>query len=900
MPETAPSPDLIYSQDLKKLFADFEKNADKLTELDGAIRGLRETLQSVDRTQDHSIGDQALAQIRNVLYIGHEALCEVVQDRILRGVKGGFDDLHYRYHNVERPFGDTFEWIFDLDDPSPAASKFTEWLSSGDGIFHICGKLGSGKSTLMKKLYGHSRTRTELEIWARNFFFYALGTDSRQKSLNGLLRTLIYHILEERPILTKDILPAQWTKALSQSNVRSTFVIQDDEIEEAFERLASPRENDVLSQYCFSFFIDGLDEYQVTRSADRSDLVDRLLNLTNSQPDTFKLCVSSREENPFMDAFSESNRLYLHELTKSDIGKYVEARLQHIGNSQEHQKLVSLITNKAEGVFLWVVLVVQEIRKRSDDGASFPNLLKEIESLPNDMNQLLQRVLDIINQNDPIHFSYVVIILQFLKGLHDRSKSTLQFDLEDFSFLENYEVDSRFAQSSQFPSGDIMTAPERQTSTRKRLRGWKARIEDPPNGLEILSQLKLASLKKYWWEASQSLIPETLTELTEETLYLDEQAAMLDGLIEQRHKMDLDAPPYEFLRIFDTIPGMSLNEYFDRAFFDGTARFHFYHYDHRRGIKIFEIANISCVRHERFPFGSEIMDEMVVHNLRGNARTMGSTIRPIMSPLFTELFLQREGYTMWRLENTEVPVEADELAVLVYYVIGDTLTRGSPSSHRILHRLFEGRLISPSLPTHLSFGIDFAILHTADPGRMLSIWQHFVCWWITVIATHDDFGEPKRVMSKSDEAEKSFYYGEVNRVYEILGLFMTSGAELRSLLKIEVAEQTLNSFGTWVNFDVEIVAGSGEVIKLVTALDLDMSISHRRYSSRFPRAWHKKPPADKTSWSEALALPKSHMSLRDWIERSDQPNKQGIVELMDKHMRVKEQQEAGFGEPEAG
>jgi hypothetical protein len=43
---------------------------------------------------------------------------------------------------------------------------FIEWLASGDGIFHISGKLGSGKSTLMKYLYKHPRTRRELAKWA--------------------------------------------------------------------------------------------------------------------------------------------------------------------------------------------------------------------------------------------------------------------------------------------------------------------------------------------------------------------------------------------------------------------------------------------------------------------------------------------------------------------------------------------------------------------------------------------------------------------------------------------------------------------------------------------------------------------------------------------------------------
>lgn len=43
---------------------------------------------------------------------------------------------------------------------------FLRWLSSGNGIFHISGKLGSGKSTLMKFLCDHERTTVELQKWA--------------------------------------------------------------------------------------------------------------------------------------------------------------------------------------------------------------------------------------------------------------------------------------------------------------------------------------------------------------------------------------------------------------------------------------------------------------------------------------------------------------------------------------------------------------------------------------------------------------------------------------------------------------------------------------------------------------------------------------------------------------
>jgi hypothetical protein len=47
-----------------------------------------------------------------------------------------------------------------------AREALMHWLSAGEGIFHISGKLGSGKSTFMKFLCTHDTTRAKLHKWA--------------------------------------------------------------------------------------------------------------------------------------------------------------------------------------------------------------------------------------------------------------------------------------------------------------------------------------------------------------------------------------------------------------------------------------------------------------------------------------------------------------------------------------------------------------------------------------------------------------------------------------------------------------------------------------------------------------------------------------------------------------
>ncbi|KAG7287767.1 hypothetical protein NEMBOFW57_007282 [Staphylotrichum longicolle] len=290
--------------------------------------------------------------------------------------------MSYRYQSVDEPFRDTFEWILDLGGNSPEATKFTQWLSSGDGLMQV-------------------------------------------------------------------LLPDQWAKALSQPKVHSAFEIFDDEIKRAFERLAKQHDRETFAGSSFGFFIDGLDEYQTTTSIDRREMVHALMNLANSASGSFKICVSSRMENPFMDMFSEDIRLYLHELTRADMEKYVQGNLEHVGTENERRQLASSITTKAEGVFLWVVLVVQNIRKQSDDGAKFPRLLAEIQSLPTELNELFQRILDTLGARHQQMASHVISLLLFLGKIREAKKMQVWLNLSDFYFLEDYESDLRIASQSE-------------------------------------------------------------------------------------------------------------------------------------------------------------------------------------------------------------------------------------------------------------------------------------------------------------------------------------------------------------------------------------------------------------------------------------------------------------------
>jgi hypothetical protein len=127
--------------------------------------------------------------------------------------------MTFRYERIVEAYPIIFEWVFR--DPTVDQlpwSSFSDWLKTGNGVYWINGKAGSGKSTLMKYIFDSRRTRKELATWANTpetdddrplcfvtFFFWNSGTPE-QKSQMGLLRSLLYQVLRTCPNLVPVIL----------------------------------------------------------------------------------------------------------------------------------------------------------------------------------------------------------------------------------------------------------------------------------------------------------------------------------------------------------------------------------------------------------------------------------------------------------------------------------------------------------------------------------------------------------------------------------------------------------------------------------------------------------------------------------------------------------------------
>jgi len=303
-----------------------------------------------------------------------------------------FPNYQTRYESIPQAHRETFDWVFN----NPTIS-LGEWMRTGDGIYWVQGKAGSGKSTLMRYLSRHPDTSAALKSWAgterqlvicRHFFWNA--GSAMQKSQVGLLQTLLYQVFKECPDLIQSVCPGRWSDEDSGYNEPWTR----DDLFAAFGELSKV----TLASARFCFFVDGLDEYH----GDHRDLI-ALLNKLSESP-AFKLCVSGRPWNAFVHAFQECPQLKLEDLTAKDIAAYVRDRLKENDEFRRLQsedskcnKIVNEIVRKAKGVFLWVSLVVADLLKGFAEGDNISDMQRRLDFLPDDLEKLFQVIIQNID-----------------------------------------------------------------------------------------------------------------------------------------------------------------------------------------------------------------------------------------------------------------------------------------------------------------------------------------------------------------------------------------------------------------------------------------------------------------------------------------------------------------------
>jgi hypothetical protein len=317
-----------------------------------------------------------------------------------------------------------------------ARQTLNDWLVYDSAVLHLLGKPGCGKSTLMKLLVDHETTRQRLQTWAgkrelivSHFFFWKPG-DYLQKSREGLMRSLLYSVLDQQRELIPEVLTEQWTKAAS-SLLHTVREMSPNNIEHAFRALLSL--DHIGGNHCFAFFLDGLDEFEPTGARQTySSLARELSTWCTVNAGSVKICVSSREYPEIEEALKDHPRIRLQDITSNDIEVYID---DFFAQSVEIDSLIldevdlrglrRDLSTHSQGVFLWVALVLRNIERGLINGDGITDLKARLLALPTELEDMLIGILSMIDPSDRQYCLTMIRIVSWLEQSSELSKRVL-------------------------------------------------------------------------------------------------------------------------------------------------------------------------------------------------------------------------------------------------------------------------------------------------------------------------------------------------------------------------------------------------------------------------------------------------------------------------------------------
>jgi hypothetical protein len=309
-------------------------------------------------------------------------------------------------HQVSQTSSGSFEWLFTDQVP------FSKWLQDETDkfgpVFWITGRPGSGKSTLMRFALEDKRT---IELLPESvghplaYFFHLRGKSTVQKSLRGMLKELLHQLLRQFPHFYSQIGPI-YKRRVSMLDSRNWDL---DSLTEGFLQIPKFIPSSQRTRDRLFLFIDALDENE---NQEENETMMKLIKRLSSEYESMekrpnspllKICLASRSWPLFEKEFGGNPRIpsfAIHNFTTDDIQIYasalLEGHLQSLAPRAVHQsdsrQLVSEIIVRANGVFVWVQVVVDNLRRHIIDGTPIEVLNKKVLEYPKELNQLYEYI----------------------------------------------------------------------------------------------------------------------------------------------------------------------------------------------------------------------------------------------------------------------------------------------------------------------------------------------------------------------------------------------------------------------------------------------------------------------------------------------------------------------------
>ena len=273
----------------------------------------------------------------------------------------------------------TCEWIRDDD-------IYQSWLHSGPQLLWISGDPGKGKTMLSIFLTEELERISQETKNAELLFYFCSYQDEKRNTAIAVLRGLVYQIIAKRPNLTKHVLSYFETPEVVQLTLHSLGALWS-----IFRKLL--QDPDLGATFCV---LDGLDECdEDSLRLLVAQLVD-FFSSQNSQPTdrAFKLVITSREISGLRGVTQIKLDSDYDERVKSDIERVVSVKVEELsrieGSNEEFRITIqNILLERAEGTFLWVGFVINELSQKT----TCTEVLETLRALPRGLHAIYSGML---------------------------------------------------------------------------------------------------------------------------------------------------------------------------------------------------------------------------------------------------------------------------------------------------------------------------------------------------------------------------------------------------------------------------------------------------------------------------------------------------------------------------
>jgi hypothetical protein len=169
------------------------------------------------------------------------------------------------------------------------------------------------------------------------------------------------------------------------------------------------------------FLVDGLDEFEGSECS-HQEMADLFKEIT--QAHNVKVCLSSRPWVVFSESFKGCPNLRLQDMTRPDITRYVNGKfgkseafctLRNREPEAAHELLTEVI-EKADGVFLWVQIVVVSLLRGIQNRDDMEILHQRLRCMPKQLEPLYHHLLTLI---EPVYLSWASKTFQIVRAYRD-------------------------------------------------------------------------------------------------------------------------------------------------------------------------------------------------------------------------------------------------------------------------------------------------------------------------------------------------------------------------------------------------------------------------------------------------------------------------------------------------